>query len=243
MKIFLNFGVLFIFKLPLNLKDRLRECLTAEELMKLEGAELEAENKKPMAQFKIPVFQPTAAAAMMYGYSSIQREKSKIAQQQQQQQQQDEENQRRVTDDGRVSSSLIAELIKKDLSASSDKAKKSFKLFPYLCMRCKKEVVMCDSPAQTNSDPNDYVRVLDARPRSILAAVAFQKSAESLHVPSSGSASSLTKSKTIGTKLSDTRGHSKTHSGTIQLLETTNETTKNIEPENKTNSMSRLQIV
>lgn len=156
--------------------------------MKLEGIESAFENEKKQASlFKIPVIQPTAAAAMMYGYSSIQREKSKALAQQNQHDQ-------RITDDGQVASWFLAELLKKDTSKNRSKANKSFKLYPYICLRCKNEIVLCNSPTQTDlNDDGKYVNIVDTKPRSILTEPC-----------NNSSSSALIKSKTIGTKLSDT---------------------------------------
>ena len=210
----------------MNLKERLRQTLTSEELLKLEGIEdNEYERKQqPASSFKIPVIQPTAAAAMMYGYTALQREKTKIAQQQYQQQQQQMQQNLRISDDGRVASSLLAELLRKDTS-SSGKSKMAFKLFPYMCLRCKKEIVLCDSPTQTGDDA-DYVRVIDARARSIL----------SPH-ESSSSSKTLFKSKTIGTRLSDA-----TDSNMLNSAKSTPTTTATTIDETKS-SFSRLQII
>lgn len=157
--------------------------------MKLEYVEGESE-KKQASLFKIPVIQPTAAAAIMYGFTSIQRERSKLAHQQHEQQQ---NRNQRITEDGRIASWVIADLLKKD---GASKSNKSFKLFPYMCVRCKKEIVLCDSPTQTGLDETNYDRVINARPRSIFAD------------PSSitSSSPSLLKSKSLETNLSDFAG-------------------------------------
>jgi hypothetical protein len=203
------------------LKERLRSNLTSEELIKLEDNEMqESDLKIQNSSFKIPVIQPTAAAAMMYNmqYSTIQREKSKIAAKN------NESNatslllnqQNRITSDGKVTSSLIAELLKKD---STGKSNKSFKLFPYVCLRCKKEVILCDSPAQTCQDDSN-VRILDATPRNILGG------------------DSLFKSKTIGNKLSDIRDET---NGTLKHKKS--DSASNINFQDKPNSLNRLQII
>lgn len=126
---------------------------------------------------KLPVFQPTAAAAMMYQIQSTsqQKEKRKILKKLPNQMSLNnlyvnqnlakkspmlnspidgmvEINLERPTslNTGKVSSSLIANILKKE---SEDFSKKSYKLLPYICLRCKKDVILCDSPTQTN--PND----------------------------------------------------------------------------------------
>lgn len=211
----------------MNLKERLRQTLTSEELLKLEGIEENDYERKqqPASSFKIPVIQPTAAAAMMYGYTALQREKTKIAQQQYQQQQQQMQQNLRISDDGRVASSLLAELLRKDTS-SSDKSKMAFKFFPYMCLRCKKEIVLCDSPTQTGDDA-DYVRVIDARARSSILSP----------IESSSTSKTLFKSKTIGTRLSDA-----TDSNMLNSAKSTPTTTATTIDETKS-GFSRLQII
>ena len=254
-------------QLPSNLKDRLKSMLSMEEMMKLESVSLKEENEKEAAvaasALKIPIFQPTAAVAMMYNMqnNSLQREKLKIKrqedhhlqQQQQHQQQQQQQtqsllaheettaasssssstpptattpsstlpmrlsrasddnsrsdaflSQRAVraeannvdvagggggfnsaqarlnvsneeissaTTDGRISSRLLGEMLKKE---ADKKANKAYKLLPYICLRCKRNIVLCDSPTQTDqahdaADPS--LRRLDTKPRSILSAL------------------------------------------------------------------------
>lgn len=57
----------------MDLKDRLRSYLSEDEIIRLEtGGDNEAEINKQNSNsvLKIPIFQPTAAAAMMYNIQS-----------------------------------------------------------------------------------------------------------------------------------------------------------------------------
>lgn len=167
--------------LPINLKDRLKSILTDEEVLALQdqrGTEEEYEKKNANTLFKLPIFQPSAAAAMMYNMQtvSVQREaearnlrsecvttidevSNKCSE--------DIHNPSNLIEDpvgteaakinkqsdnvnraGKVSSSLIAQVLRKDKESPS---KKSFKLLPYICLRCKKETVICEQSSQTNS--------------------------------------------------------------------------------------------
>ena len=143
--------------------------ISEDEAVRLEEEgqrELEEYNKqKTNSFFKIPVFQPTAAAAMMYNIQNHH---------QQQHQQQVKKLENESTDDNanrsylnpfnyisffdsattretnsKISSQLIAQVLKKEAEAPS---KKSFKLFPYVCLRCKKETVICSSSTQYDVD-------------------------------------------------------------------------------------------
>lgn len=69
---------------------------------------------------------------------------------------------------GKISSNIIAQILKKD---SESKSKKSYKLLPYICLRCKKDVILCDSPTQTNqNDINaENSKIIYGNPRSILS--------------------------------------------------------------------------
>jgi hypothetical protein len=182
-------------KLPLNLKERLKPCMTADELMRLENDEShEAEMKKQSSSFKIPMNQPTAAAAMMYNMQASQRERlMKITEKANLMTSSNNglmptegDIQTRITHDGRVASSFIADVLKKD---TNSKSKMAFKLFPYVCLRCKKELVLCDSPTQTAEEDlngSSTCKVLNTTSRSILGDLL------------------LVRSKTVGDKLSQT---------------------------------------
>ena len=103
--------------------------------------------------FKIPIFQPTAAAAMMYMNSTSMQQRTKQLDLETSANQPtngftqevtvNEENETKNA--GKVSSLLIAQLLKKEAEPPS---KKSFKLFPYVCMRCRKESVFCSTSVQ-----------------------------------------------------------------------------------------------
>lgn len=181
--------------LPINLKDRLKSILTEEELRNLsdqgEIDSLEYEKKNANSLFKLPIFQPSAAAAMMYNMQnvSVQRELQKqhtndpliqpnehvlslndaSTQSNEQEPQLDSTkmslNFDNLTTNGRLSSSLIGQVLRKDLESPS---KKSFKLFPYICLRCKKESVICDQSSQTDLHDlyNENLIVLTGKPFS-----------------------------------------------------------------------------
>ena len=117
--------------------------------------------------FKLPVFQPTAAAAMMYNIQNISLQQRKIKKSEVSNDpsnfcsinlEDDDDNNKKPPAynnndnnklNGKISSDLIAQVLKKETDSKSNK---SFKLFPYICLKCKKNVVICDSPAQTNLD-------------------------------------------------------------------------------------------
>ena len=176
----------------MNLKERLKAYLSPDEIVQLElqGETYFGEISKQSNSnsiLKLPVFQPTAAAAMMYNIqNSQQMEKLKVKKNEMslnnlyvnqnlvkkstspmlesntldvnlvneilsKRSPSEQTLERPLSiNSGKVSSSLIANVLKKD---SEDYSKKSYKLLPYICLRCKKDVVLCDSPAQTN--PND----------------------------------------------------------------------------------------
>jgi len=133
-----------------------------EDFQKETDNELKKQNS---SIFKIPIFQPTAAAAMMYNMQNV-------TMQQQQRTKQQLENQNGsedlinntgtktnslITDTGKVSSLLIAQVLKKEADPPS---KKQQKLLPYVCLRCRKESLICSSPSQydlndLNSDLSD----------------------------------------------------------------------------------------
>ncbi len=180
-----------LIKLPNSLKNRLKTVLTDEEVLDLEDNDelekLENEKKSANSLFKLPVFQPSAAAAMMYNMQSVSL-KREIQKQQNIDANESNNNQvliqlssdqndsssihsvesmndnlsseinlkkmnlslDNLTKSGKVSSSKIAQILRKDLDSPS---KKSLKFFPYICLRCKKETIICDQPTQT--DHND----------------------------------------------------------------------------------------
>ncbi len=171
------------------MKDRLRTILTDDEVLDLEENDelekLEYEKKNSNTLFKLPVFQPSAAAAMMYNMQNVSMQREMQKQQtidanettnqvliQLSSEQNDASSIHSVESinenpsaeinlkkmnlsldnlnrTGKVSSSKIAQILKKDLESPS---KKAMKLFPYICLRCRKEVLTCDEPTQTDSN-------------------------------------------------------------------------------------------
>lgn len=149
------------------LKDRLKTLISEDEAARLEEEghrELEEYNKqKANSLFKIPIFQPTAAAAIMYNSQNHYQQQQKKSVEPEPNE--DNENRsyfnplnylsffetsNREAANGKISSKLIAQVLKKEADAPS---KKSFKLFPYVCLRCKKESIICSSATQY--DVND----------------------------------------------------------------------------------------
>ncbi|CAF1051263.1 unnamed protein product [Brachionus calyciflorus] len=161
--------------LPSSIKDRLKTQLPVEEISKLElhEQELNTDQIVQKSNPKIPIFQPSAAAALMYTYQNDKNlMKKKI------------ENECDYiginldvdSENGLVSTSLLAQVLKKE---SDEKAKKSLKLFPYVCLRCKKQTILCDSPSQTGEDFNNATeddKIMIGKPRNILSNEAFLRS-------------------------------------------------------------------
>lgn len=181
--------------------------MSGDEIIKMENEIDVLHDKKKNSILDIPVFQPTAAAAMMYNIQndSLQREKQKqklanqdsssfynrslsylqgpmanfaglpinkndssAASNESLSSKISEKESDIESSYGKISSSLIAQCLRKD---SDNKSKKSFKLFPYICLRCKKEAILCDSPTQTtDQDPEEPdTKILYGNPKSILA--------------------------------------------------------------------------
>lgn len=151
------------------MKDRLKSYLSIEDTMKLEEdfqKETDNELKKQNSSiFKIPIFQPTAAAAMMYNMQNVTMQHQQRSKQQLENQNGNEDlinntgtkTNSLITDTGKVSSLLIAQVLKKEADPPS---KKQQKLLPYVCLRCRKESLICSSPSQydlndLNSDLSD----------------------------------------------------------------------------------------
>ena len=179
--------------MPINLKDRLKSILSTEEILELQeqGFVEEERKSKENSLFKLPIFQPSAAAAMMYNMQNVnvQREiqrhithtEPQIISQNHlislddwssQYQTEDisrsngsierigestavERNSNLSLDNlslnsqnGKVASSLIAQVLRKEPESPSKKAEK---LFPYICLRCKKQTALTDQSTQYNS--------------------------------------------------------------------------------------------
>ena len=115
---------------------------------KIETAANEREVEKQRQQgnsfFKIPIFQPTAAAAMMYNLQNVTIKQKQIT----------DSLQNKLADVGNKdqgdyripatsSSTALSSLIKKDSSDTN------LKLFPYVCGQCKKDIWTCDTASQT----------------------------------------------------------------------------------------------
>ena len=206
--------LLILKKLPIGLKERLKSSLSIEDMLKLEGynendQEYEYQTQKSSNSFfKIPIFQPTAAAAMMYNVSM-----HKQQQQQKNQQKSDElgelmkktlsnsslnkmANLVSVEDvneiqnvsrpvieitNGKIPGALIAQVLRKE---DEDPSKKSQKLFPHICLRCRKETSTCNIGVQTVAKDlsNENLKIIYAR---------------------SNFNESLLRSKTVGTGLSN----------------------------------------
>jgi hypothetical protein len=198
---------LSFFKLPINLKERVRSRLSPEEVLHLEsGSEaiIEKSSKESLfaatSSIKLPVFQPTAAAAMMYAASMQVANQKRIDNEQPSRNNSsslslnDVENYTSLTmknnnvdfENSTVSAKLLAEVLKKDSDISSKK-----KLFPYICLRCKKEMIVCESTSQTNLDDLN-----DPENR-----VACGNSNAFTPFPVNYTGEHMTRSKTVGNKL------------------------------------------
>lgn len=150
--------------------------LTQDEIHQLECAadnELEQQQQKQQANsnFKIPIFQPTAAAAMMYNMQNLTLKQHNKQNNENSMYMRSKSitntlplsNSSNVVDkklddntqnaqfnksslspvsDGTVSPSVIAKILKKEADTKQ-------KLFPYICHKCKKDVWTCDTSSQT----------------------------------------------------------------------------------------------
>jgi hypothetical protein len=165
---------------------------------------LEKLNREALAatSLKLPIFQPTAAAAMMQIHAVSMAKQKRLETEQRARTDSsnsslnDMGNYTSVSmnhddvnfDNGTVSVNLLAQVLKKD---SDNNSKKSLKFFPYICLRCKKELVMCDSPTQT--DENDFT---DPENRVVCG-----NSHSFTLFPSHLVSEQMTRSKTVGSKL------------------------------------------
>ncbi len=143
--------------------------MTQEELAKLES---QSEGKNDLAYdykrqasnplFKLPIFQPTAAAAIMYNFQTVQNHKNEksvlsdasldshsdsIVIDMDRMNGTRNSGENRV-EQGRVSSKLIAQILKNDNQFS--KPFGSFKLAPYVCSECKRHITLNESQTQTD---------------------------------------------------------------------------------------------
>lgn len=172
------------------MKDRLKSILTNDEILDLQSqgyVEEEEERKnKESSLFKLPIFQPSAAAAMMYNMQNVnvQREIQRhttptepqiinqnhlISLDEASTQYQTEDMSRSNcslekfdamnksnlsldnlnlhSHNGKISSSLIANVLRKEPGSPSKRSQ----LFPYICLRCKKQTVIHDQSTQYDS--------------------------------------------------------------------------------------------
>jgi hypothetical protein len=229
--------------LPLNLRERLKSYMSSEELSKLELEDPDRTDRprqelrnNPSSFMKLPVFQPTAAAAMMYQMQNISLQQRKVKKQEEQSstgttdnfcainlEDEDDESskgkpqhygQPKSPKEATISSGLIAQVLRKD---SDSKSSKSFKLFPYICLRCKKNVIICDSPSQTNPDDfNDpYLKVMvGSATKNIFSdhllrskTVAWNMSSLASSSANSGSSTSCFEASTVNSGLLGTHFH------------------------------------
>jgi hypothetical protein len=146
--------------LPLSIKTRLKSNLNEEEARHLENLEQEKIDKQNQlernashATFNLPIFQPTVAAAMMsMNHQQQNQTKSRLKKIESDDFYTSISMNNDVNlDDGTVSVRLLADMLKKETS-SAEHSRKSLKFFPYVCLRCKKEVSLCDSPSQTDEE-------------------------------------------------------------------------------------------
>lgn len=149
--------------LPYSIKNRLKTHLSNADIEKLEtdnGADIQ-----PKTIPKIPIFQPSAAAALMYTYQNERERKNKI----------NEEESNDVVDNGYVSTSILANVLKKE---NEEISKNSVRFYPHVCLRCKRQSVLIDSFSQTeqNNLEDDGSKILIAKPRNIFSNESFLRS-------------------------------------------------------------------
>ena len=148
--------------LPYSMKNRLKSHLSHEDIEKLETDSNNGSQVKTIP--KIPIFQPSAAAALMYTYQNEKFRESRI-----------NEEPSNDLDYGHVSTSLLANVLKKD---NDERSKNNIRLYPYVCLRCKKQSVFIDSDSQTEQGfiESDSYKTLMAKPRNILINESFNRS-------------------------------------------------------------------
>jgi hypothetical protein len=138
----LLFYLFDLFKLPLNFRERLGDYLPHDEIHRLENAADAEAERKTGSLFKIPMFQPTAAAAIMYNMQNV-----TIKQHNQRHSVNPNETKKDndLLQESTVPATLIARVLKKDTETRQ-------KLFPYVCTKCKTDKWPCDSSTQTHAD-------------------------------------------------------------------------------------------
>lgn len=148
--------------LPYSMKNRLKSHLSHEDIEKLETDSNNGSQVKTIP--KIPIFQPSAAAALMYTYQNEKFRENRI-----------NEEPSNDLDYGHVSTSLLANVLKKD---NDERSKNNIRLYPYVCLRCKKQSVFIDSDSQTEQGfiESDSYKTLMAKPRNILINESFNRS-------------------------------------------------------------------
>lgn len=119
----------------MNIKERLSNLLTADEISKLEKSGESSENNQENSIFRIPSYgiQSHAAASFIYNLQTTQ----KLI-----------ENQRPIH---RVSSEIIGKVLQKDDNESKEK------LFSFICEKCRKETLFCDKYVQTGNLDNKLI--------------------------------------------------------------------------------------
>ena len=132
-------------------KERLGSYLTSDELYKLECTANEKELEKQRSQsssfFKIPIFQPTAAAAMMYNMQNATIKKKNI----------EDAEKEYIMSNSIIKNEDYDRLysIKKETGVDIKP-----KLFSYIFQQCKRDVWLCDSQTQfdvLNLNENDKI--------------------------------------------------------------------------------------
>ncbi|RNA07603.1 tight junction-associated 1-like [Brachionus plicatilis] len=149
--------------LPNSIRNRLKSHLSHEDIEKLKTDNSNGTQTQTIP--KIPIFQPSAAAALMYTYQNERVRQNKI----------DEEEPNDDIDHGYVSTSLLAHVLKIE---NEEKTKNPIRLYPHICLRCKKQLVLVDTETQTeqNHGKCDETKILMAKPRSILSNEPFSRS-------------------------------------------------------------------
>jgi hypothetical protein len=140
--------------------------MTEKELEKLEKGNLK--HQQSHLPRMLPMFQPSAAAAMMYSNQNDNRQRdinnieplgkndSSVTNNSYNSNSDSKfKNEDRISikmineediDEGRICSSVIAQTLKKQPNRPS---KKAYRFLPYVCLRCKKETFFCDTAVQT----------------------------------------------------------------------------------------------
>ncbi len=207
------------------------------------------------------MFQPTAAAAMMYNIQNLSLQQRKIKKSETNDQsnfcsinlEDDYDNNNKKPPaynnnnndinklNGKISSDLIAQVLKKE---SDSKSNKSFKLFPYICLKCKKNVIICDSPAQTNLDDlNDTtLKILIGHNKSIFSDQLITRSKTIANNLSQMNSSSLSLNDNINFLRSTSHHHQKCASTDLSSLNNINKSLSatNVSLNSNTNNSNNL---